>query len=174
MRRVRHLSYCDYVIPLSQKAMQGLVLSNESNVLLERTWHRSSVDDYALSMHAKFNSDAVNGVQMVASLSRGDRQMSSVSPVFNLYRINEASWVETLIATPTVTTSGYAHTAYVNQTALASNELSGRECYAFECRVMRGRRSFIKKQYFNHLGSYDHLILLRRAIEGLEVLKVDD
>ncbi len=162
------------MVPISQKTGQVLALSNEANVLLERTWHTDSQDDFELVMHAKFNASAMNGVQLLAVLKNGLRETSSAAVSFSLYRVAEASWVETLVHTLTPTTSGNIHTGYINQAALGVNELSAKECYAFECVVTRKRRTFKRKIYFNHLGAYDHLILLRKAVEGLQVLKVDD
>lgn len=174
LRRVRHLSYCDYVVPITQKNGQSLALCGEANVLLERPYHQDLGDAFELSMHAKFNSNAMNGVQLMANLTNRAKAVTSVAVGFYLYRVNEASWTETLVSSVVPTTSGTVHTAYVSQATLGANELSGRECYAFECVLTRVRKQFKRKVYFNHLGSYDHLIMLRQSVEWLEIAKVDD
>lgn len=173
MRRVRNLGTCNYIVPLGRSSKQILPLSSY-NIILERTWHRASEDDFELVMHAKFNANSMNGIQLMAVLKDGYRETASAAVSFSLYRVAEASWVETLVHTLMPVTNANTHTGYISQATLGLNELSAKECYAFECVVTRKRRTFKRKIYFNHLGAYDHLILLRKAIEGLESLKVDD
>ena len=174
MRKIRHLSYCDYVIPMGQKSNRVTALSGQANTVLERTWHTESLEPFRVEMHAKFNSDTMNGVQLLAYLSKSGKRVSSVVTTFNLYRVSESSWAETLVSSVSATSEQYAHIAYIDQSTLGLNELSGRECYAFECVLSRKRNSFRRKMYFNSLGIYDSANELRKSVERLEIMKVDE
>lgn len=173
MRRIKHLDQCDYIVPIRQGTGQLLTLSNQSNVLLKRSWHRDA--EFSLETHVKFNADQMNGVQVLASLySRGKVASGKVDSV-NLYRVSEASWNETLIGPVTMTeTSNGIFEGYVSQATLGTNELSGMEVYKLSVLASRGRRKFTSIRWFNHLGCFDSLIRLRHAIESLEILKVDE
>lgn len=174
MRRVRHLDSCDYLIHLGQKTPQIITSSNQSNVLLERTWHRQSREDYRLDLHAKFNSDTMNGIQMKAELLKGSRLSAMNIVSAKLFRVSEASWVETLVASPTLTLGLGFFTGTVNQATLLANELSGMEVYAFEVEAIRHRRTFKKKVYFNHLGCFDSLKRLQKEVNYLQSTKLDE
>jgi hypothetical protein len=173
MRRVRHLQYCDYVIQMGQKSGNQLMVLRD-NILLERTWHKSSRLPYAMKSHAKFNSSLMNGMMIQFYLSKGEDICASSSPEVLISVVDESSWSETFIVSPSVSTTNGVHSVYVPQSSLALNELSGRECYALEFRLSRRRTQFREKKWINHLGCYDHLIQLRQGIEALSILKVDD
>jgi hypothetical protein len=151
---------------------QLLVLRD--NILLERTWHKSSRLPFVMKSHVKFNSSLMNGLMGQFYLAKDERVCDSADAEANLYLVNESSWSESLLLSATVTTLNGAHSFYVPQSALLLNELSGRECYAVEFKVLRRRTEFRDKKWFNHLGCYDHLIQLRQAVESLEILKADD
>ncbi len=175
MRKVRRLDQCEYLIPLSMKSSQILTLSNQSNVLLERTWDQDSRAKFDLHIHAKFDSAAMNGFMMVASLLKNNRPSDCVISEFKVYLVNEANWTETLI--DTVSATQYSHgtfSADISQADLNPNELSGREVFSIECVATRRRKTYRKKVWFNHLGCYDHLIRLRHAVEYLESAKADE
>ncbi|OQB05783.1 MAG: hypothetical protein BWY19_00808 [bacterium ADurb.Bin212] len=174
MRRIRRLESCDYLIHLGQKTPQLITSSNHSNVLIERTWHRQSRRDYELDIHVKFNADIMDGIQIKAQLLKEQRvsAMSIVST--NLFRVNEASWVETLVDSPTLTMALGVFTGTVSQSTLLLNELSGMETYALEVTALRKRRTFKKKVYFNHLGCFDSILRLQKEIEYFQITKLDE
>lgn len=175
MRRIRHLAQTDYIVPMRQKHRQALVLSNQSNILLERTWHKQNAKYFNLEIHAKFNVDSMQGMQIKACLFKNDFMVSSNITEFKIYRVAEASWVETLVFTATATAaSPREFVATVSQANLGSNELSGGETYAIECTATRVRGSYKKKIWVNHLGCFDSLTRLRHSMEWLEIEKVDD
>jgi len=169
------MDYCEYVVLIGQKTNQIITLSNQSNVLLERTWHRSNRLPYEVFIHAKFNTSAMNGMQIMAELKRGETRLQSSIVNFVLSSVNESGWTETFIANVAATNSGDGlFTGYINQATLGLNELSGREVYSVYVEVIRKRLKLKKKIFINHLGCYDSLIRLRQNIEHLEIEKVDE
>lgn len=174
MRRIRHLDHCDYIIPIGQKTGQVLLLSNQSNCLLERTW-QGKEEAFELKIHVKFNTDSMNGVMILVSLLRNGQLCSSYVPNVQLYQINEANWGETLVSTVSLTESSPGiHTATVPQSTFGLRELSGREVYAVSCTAQRKRGKYRNKVWFNHLGCYDNIIRIKQDLERLDVVKVDE
>lgn len=170
---MRHLTHCDYVIRLKTKKSQIVALSN-CNLILERTWHKLS-NEFYLDIHAKFNTSAMNGIQVSARLlNRGNLVSSSVAE-FKIYSVSETDWSETLVGTATATEiSRGVFSAYIPQADLDPGELSGREVYKIECTATRLRKSFFKYSYFNHLGCYDSINRLRQYADQVNTLKVDE
>lgn len=175
MRRIRHLDHCDYIVPIGQKTGQVLALSNQSNVLLERTWHRDSRPEFELKLHAKFNVDTMNGIQIMARLHRNGILSQSLVSAFSLYKVNPANWTETFVSSVAASqASPGIFSGSIVQATLGSNEVSGGECYAVECQATRRRQKYLAKVWFNHLGCFDSLIRLRHSVELLESMKVDE
>lgn len=134
-----------------------------------------SRDQLRLMAHAKFNSDSMDGAHISARLIKGSTIKSSVVSQFKIFRVSDADWSETLVATvvPTEISFGvFAST--VSQAMFGSNELSGREVYAIEVRAQRRRQNFFSKIWVNHLGCFDSLIMLRHQVEFLNISKVDE
>lgn len=173
MRRVRHLGFSSYIVPIGQKTSQPLVHSC-CNILLERTWHSDSRDAFSLDVHAKFNADAMNGIQIKAQLVKGKRPFAMAFVSAKLFRVSEASWVETLVASPTLTEGMGFLSGNVNQATLLTNELSGLEVYALEVTGIRKRKTFRKKVYFNHLGCFDSIWRLQQASNFQLITKLDE
>lgn len=174
MRRIRHLSNVSYVVKIGQKIRQILTLCDQGNIVLERTWHKQSTPRFEINAHVKFNTDQMNGLQVLAQLDdRGDVK-ASASPVFMLYRVDQGSWNETLINdfTPVELAHG-SWACTIDQSELGANELSGLEVYSIEIYFNRKRRTFKKKLWFNDLGSFDSIWRIKRAIEQHEILKMD-
>lgn len=172
MRRVRYLNNTGDVVLLKQRTNQ-LIIQNQDYVILERTWHRSTRLDFELDIHVKFNADLMNGIQIRAKLLKGGR-LSSMSIVSaSLFRVDEASWAETLVASPTLIEDLGFFVGTVDQATLLTNELSGMEVYALEIVALRHRRTFKKKVYFNHLGCFDSINILRQITDELRTIKGD-
>lgn len=174
MRRIRHLEQCDYIVAVGQKTEQVLTLSNQYNCLLQRTYDKDLYPDFSLRLHAKFNSDQMNGIQVMTELLRNEDSCSCAIVSCKLYRVSEADWSETFISNISLSASGNRFAGTINQATLSTNELSGFECYAIEVLALRRRKSFNKKIWFNHLGVYDSVIRLRHDVDRLEILKVDE
>jgi hypothetical protein len=175
MRRVRHLDCSDYLITIKQKTGQLLTMSNCHNVLLERTWHRQSREDLSLKVHAKFNADTMNGLQIMASVYRGSKIKSSSVTGVTVYRVAVDTWTETFVHSNGMTESSPGvFTLDVNQTALGANELSGLETYAIVVTAIRGRRKFTEKIWVNHLGSFDSINRLQKEVNYLHSTKLDE
>lgn len=175
MRRIRHLYANEFVVTIGQKISQLMTFSNNANVLLERTWHRQSFSEYELKVHAKFNADTMNGVQVRASVYNGTHLKSSSVSSISIYRVDVDSWDETLVytAAPTEVLHGVFN-LNITQANLGINELSGLETYSIEVKANRKRRKFSKKIWINHLGCFDSLNLLRQKFEHLEIEKADE
>lgn len=173
MRRVRHLESKDYIIPIGQKNRQVILLSNHSNVLLRRTWHQQI--NYALKIHAKFNADDMNGMQIIVNLeSNGIKSNSNITSA-KLYRVDEASWDETFVTDITLTNDGSGiFTGDLDQTDLGVNELSGMETYSIVIEASRKRRKFKSKVWFNHIGCFDNILRARNEIRYLNSTKLDE
>lgn len=173
MRRVYYLQHSEDVIRVKNRNSQ-LIIYSEDFIQAERTWHKIGYD-FKLNIHAKFNANLMDGIQFYAELLNHGQRTSSVITEFKLYSVNTSSWVETFIANATATqTSNGFFTGYIDQATLGSNELSGMETYKVSCVANRVRYSTSSFVYFNHLGCYDSIIRLRREVEKLESLKVDE
>lgn len=172
MRRVRHLQYCDYIVSVKQKAGRGICLSD--SIMLERTWHERRRKIPRTIIHARFNANTMNGLQLLAYLSKDNHPLQSVIAGGDLYRVNLDDWSTTLIMPLTFSTAANGqHTALVTQAQLGANELTGMECYMVEARLLRVRRHYGARVWLNHLGCFDSINELRRTNERLEILKVD-
>lgn len=173
MRRIRYLSYCDYVIQLGQKTGQPVPLSQ--NILVERSRAMDSRRPTELGIHAKFDSYNMNGVQVLAQLSKGAKVFRSAVSYARLNIVNEQTWQESLVTAISFTADNQGvMSAYIPQSTLGLNELSGRECYSIEVGLSRRGKVYRRKVWFNHLGSYDHLLVLKRMIEANAITKADD
>lgn len=174
MKRVRHLTQVDYVIPVGQRLGQALALSNQSNVMLERTWHQNSHLPNEVTLHAKFNASLMDGIQFIAELKKGSKTIQSALAHFVLSVVNPANWTETFISNVVASNSNGTHTATINQATLGLNELSGKQVYSVSVEIVRKRFKYRKKIYINHLGCFDSLIRLRQNIELLQIEKLDE
>lgn len=175
MRRVRHLDTSDYLVTIKQKTAQILTMSNCHNVILERTWHRQSIDDLSLRVHAKFNADTMDGLQIMAGVYRGSKLKSSSVTGVSVYRVAIDTWAETFIATNAPTEESHGvFSLNINQAALGANELSGLETYAIVVTAIRGRRKFTEKIWVNHLGSFDSINRLQKEVNYLHSTKLDE
>ncbi len=174
MKRVRHLDQCDYIVPIGQRLGQVLTLSNQSNVMLERTWHQGSHLYKEVMLHAKFNSSIMDGIQFIAELKRDDNTLQSNLDHFILSSVNPANWAETFIANIVPVSTNGIHTGVINQATLLTHELSGKQVYSVSVEMSRKRFKFRKKIYVNHLGCFDSIIRLRQNVEHLEIEKVDE
>lgn len=167
------MGFCDYIVPIGQKTSQPLVQSH-CNILLERTWHSQSAEQFALNLHVKFNADSMNGVQIKAQLVKGLRPYAMTIVSAKLFRVSEASWIETLVASPTLTAGLGFFSGTIDQSTLSANELSGMECYALEVVSVRKRKTFKKKVYFNHLGCFDSIWRIQQELQYSHATKLDE
>lgn len=174
MRRVRHLSFKDYIVPVGRTACGMMALSNEANILLKKTWS-TITKTFSIKLHASFETNAMEGVSILGKLLVNDNLTMSEISEFKIYRIDETDWSETFIDNvPAVEETPGVFSGYIDQSALGLNELSGREVYKITCIASRKRKSYKAEVYFNHLGCFDSLIRLRRYAERLDIIKVDE
>lgn len=173
MRRTRHLTHCDYVMQIQQGMDQIIMMSGQSNFFVEKTWHNQR-SDYELDLHARFNSNAMQGVELLCRMVRDGKSSSFAASSAKVYAVSESSWSETLIGTFGLTQSGQDFGLVLTQSQLGSYELSGFRTLAFEVTAQRRRRTFRKKIYVNHLGVFDSLNRLKRQVQATAILKVDE
>lgn len=174
MRRIRHLKACDYIVNLAPKPRQILSFCGQDNITLERTWQHIESYRPIPILHAKFNGHLMNGVQIKANLTVSGRPLQSIVSSMHIYRVSDVDWTESLIGSISTSDLGGIHSGYVPQSTLGANELSGRETYAVDCILRRRRQIFRAKAWFNHIGCYDSLMILRRDVEYLHLAKVDE
>lgn len=168
MRRIRHLEQCDYIVPVGQKINQVLTLSNQSNCYLERTWdQKRRVEPF---IFASFDSSAMQGIKVIATLRRGLQDAASVVENVALYRVADGSWLETFVFQKAPTMNGLSWSCSFSQSDLGANELSGAETYSVVVSFRRRREIYRAKCYFNHLGCFDSINRLRQEIERQQIL----
>lgn len=174
MRRVRYLEEVDYIIPIRQKAGSISVLSS-CTINLERSWFERSLEVPRVVAHAKFNASTMDGIQVTSYLSKGRLTLNSVVSSANLYRVSDLGWANTLVGVVVFSSDASGvHTSSILQSSFASSELSGKETYMLDLHLARIRKNFRTKLYFNHLGCFDSLNLLRQRTEELQIVKADD
>lgn len=173
MRKIRHLEQCDYIIPISQKIDQLLTLSNQSNCYLERTWDKKD-PVYALNIHAKFNSDLIEGFRIQAGLFRDGSLVSSYIESFDLYITDGDDYDKTFIASFTPVQVGQYWEFNVSQSLLDPLEATGAETFYIECKAQRKRKSYKACAYFNHIGVFDSIFRLKNKVTFLDLTKADE
>lgn len=173
MKRIRHLESKDYIIPIGQKNRQVILLSNHCNIFLRRTWHKEI--NYSLNIHAKFNADDMNGIQVLVNLESNGNVSNSEITSAKLYRVDEADWSDTFVSDITLSNDGSGiFTGDLDQSDLGLNELSGMETYSIVVEASRKRKKFKSKVWFNHIGCFDNILRARNEIRYLNSTKLDE
>jgi len=174
MRRIRHLKSSDVIVPIRQPGAGVVTASGESAIKLERVWSQHSSSEVEVELHAFFDGDSLNGVKAFSFLKLDGKKLSSSSGQFTLYIVDQTDFSETEIVSVAATETLGIHSVAIPAVDFLPNELSGSEVYAIEFTCVRVRRRFKKKIYLNHLGVFENVIMLRRAVEQLFILKADD
>ncbi len=168
-----NLNTIHYLVPLGELRSRITTLSGQHNFELKKV-KALLFDQVTPKIFAKFNSQNLNGFQIICGLENKAVPVSSTVQSLKVYRIADGSWAETLIGslTPTLAASGY-YEAFADNAFLGSNELSGAETYLIEGVFLR-RNSVLKaKVYFNHLGCFENIRQLRSQAEFLQISKLD-
>jgi hypothetical protein len=173
VRRIRHRSQPDYIVPIGQKLGTAVALSGRANIVLERTWSVDQADQIDPYVHVRWNVSALEGLQIVAGLKRNGDDTSAKVLSAGLYKIDQSTWQKTLVLSPTMIASGLQWTVAITQSQLSANELSGAETYFVTVEIMRRRRKFFVSAYFNHLGCFDSIYRLQQAANHMHVMKGD-
>lgn len=147
--------------------------SNSINCTLERTYHVSPnlIETY---LHAKYNSQGMDGIQINAGAFLEWRKCSVFISGFDVYRIGDGNWAETFINTFAPTLVDGVYTCDIPGTSLGANELSGAETYLIKCNMYRHHKRYYKQAYINHLGCFDNINRLRRDMHYLSSTKGDE
>jgi hypothetical protein len=173
VRKVRHLESCEYISPIGQKTGQLISLSSKYQSTVEKTTRNGLNQNVVLKLHAQFDSDLMNGIRVIAFMSNDKKISSCVISSISLFRVS-TNWVETFVTSVVPVESNGVFTAYIDQSMLGSNELSGAETYLIDCTATRRNKTFRKKVYFNHLGIFDSVFRLKQEVEFLDLTKVDE
>jgi hypothetical protein len=172
MRKVRHLNSSKYLNRLGGFSNQIATISGQYNITLEKVVGKQAVEIEPF-VFAKFNSETMNGMQVICFLQRGRKRISSTVQSLKLYRISDGSWNESLVGEfVPVETSPNIFTLNIFA-ALGSNELSGAETYCTDVIFKRRETDYFKKVYFNHLGCFDSITRIRQNVDLLNVFKID-
>lgn len=174
MRKVRHLRSSDFVLPLKQRGGGVITASCESVVKLERVWSTEHLGEMGIEMHGAFDADAFDGISLMARLVKNGRYLSSVNGEFTLNLVDTATWLETEIKSQSSSAVVGIHTLDIPYADILPTELSGAEVFSVQFKCQRGRKFYRKKIYLNHLGVFENVIMLRRAIEANSILKADE
>lgn len=139
MRKIRHLEQCDYIIPIGQKINQLLALSNQSNCYLERAWDKTE-PNFICKLHAKFNSDLIEGFRIQAALTRDGVVVSSFIESFDVYITDGDNYNRTLVGSFTPIQNDQAWEIDVTQSLLDPFEATGAETFYVECKAQRKKK----------------------------------
>jgi len=177
-RRVTMLTNNQYVQPLKVSFNNKKVIAAGAaynSIVTKVSYEKPQKQDYKVKAWLKFNSDTLNGVQLLGSLVRGKDTKTIAGCTFKIYSIDLTdSWVETLRTTVSGTPiSGNRFSASVLESALAPSELTGEITYKIEVQVTRLGKVYSDVFYFNHLGIYDSFVCLKRETEYLDVIKLE-
>lgn len=173
MRKVRHLESCEYISPIGQKTGQLISLSGKYQSTLQKTTRTSFQTPLVLKLHAQFDSDLMNGIRVIAFMSNDKKISSCIISSISLFYVS-TNWVETFVTSVVPVESNGVFTAYIDQSMLGLNELSGAETYLIDCTATRRNKTFRKKVYFNHLGCFDSINRLRQGFDFLNITKIDE
>jgi hypothetical protein len=174
MRKVFHLEAINYLSRLRMVKSHVMTLSGQYNINLF-TLDRVDRGPLRLELFAKFNSSTMNGFDVIAGLRRNNASAASLVEYLRVYRISDSGWGETLLGTaPMVEIAPSVFSAFVSLSFLGANELSGAETYALEVSLVRQNAYYRQKSYFNHLGCFDSINELRKRVNYVETVKLDE
>lgn len=175
MKRLTYLTDENNIIRLDNGYGYIRHQSNQPVIHLMKDYHSIETQGIRVNLHAKFNSSGMDGFSINAFLEKNSKKISSYVGSFDVYRISDSSWSETLIGTlPASEMSPGFFSANANSVFLGSNELSGAETYLVRCTMVRRNKSYRSSVYFNHLGCFDSINRLRVFCEDLEITKADE
>ncbi len=180
MRRVRGTINNDYVQPLKLGISDRLVVSpnNSYNSILLRNTHRPFDPNlYDLELWGKFDTNDFDGIHIHGALMRGSETRSLGSCAFDIHKVAiDSTWNETLLyqGAGSVLSDGSFGLSVTQSNLGSSNIMDGELTLAIYATAVRGTRTYKKKIYLNHLGTYDSIIRLRNKVKFLEIIKKDD
>lgn len=173
MRKVKRLNFCDYIIPLGRHRAGVMCLSNDSNILLKKTWHFEKPQPET-KIQAKYNTDLSEGITVLIGLYLEVKTLSSVFISGAVFRVSDSDYTTTLIGSLSPTLVGQEYQQQIPQSFFSTNQLSGAETYMIEVVLQRRRKKYKKRVYFNHLGCFDYINRIDRQINVKEIIKVDE
>ena len=174
MRKVVHLEGIKYLNKLRSSKGQVTTVSGQYNFNLF-TFGRGERAPLRVELFAKFNSSTMNGFDVITGLKRSNISSASLVEYLKVYRVSDGGWNETLLGTVSMSEifSG-VYSGFVGSSLLGTNELSGAETYALEVSLFRHNKYYRQKSYFNHLGCFDSINELRKRVNYVEIVKLDE
>lgn len=178
-RRIKLTTNNKYTQPIKLGFKNKMVVtpSTSYNSILTKVSHTSiKPSDFKVKAWLRFNTDTFDGVQMVASLSKGKRNLSIGSCTFKIYSIStDNNWTETLLVTLAGTSLPDGRfTANTPESSLSPADLTGEITYKLEVDIIRGTKTYNEIYYFSHIGIYGSFISLKQDIEFLDLTKLDE
>jgi hypothetical protein len=177
-RRVAMLTNNQYVQPLKLSFTNKKVIAPcaaYNSILTKTSFEKPTNKDFKVKAWLRFNSDTLNGVQMIASLIRGKNAKAIGSCTFKIYSVSVTdNWEELLLVTVSGNEiNGNRFSASVPESSLAPTSLTGELTYRMEVEVTRQNKLYTDNFYFNHIGIYDSFVRLKSDVEFLDIIKVD-
>jgi len=173
MRRVRMTINSDYVQPI-KSGYSGLVtlLQSYNSILLGKT--RKAKEELTPFIHAKFSSSNFDGINILATLLKGERQYPFKDVKVDVYKIsNDNLWNETLVFSKTETPTNNRSLVDFSLAEL-SDDLIGETTFKiraeFTCKNIKKSCTI----YLNHLGIFYNTFTLKQKIDFLEITKLDE
>jgi hypothetical protein len=174
MRKVIQLQTIKYINKIKYNECFIDTLSGNYNLNLFNL-NQIKEEQIVTELFAKFNSETMNGFDVLAYLIKGNKKIEAIPEYLKIYRVNDGDWDEVLIGSVNLTESnGYLFYAFVSTTFLGSNELSGAETYSAEVSFSLHGKLYRRKTYFNHLGCFDNIWRIRNQIDFIKVTKLDE
>lgn len=133
--------------------------------------------DKEVKLHAKFNTDSLNDIQLIAYLY--DKKYNGVrkaaSAVFQIYKVSVINWTETFILSANgLETPDHYFYSQVSLNSIIGTNLDGDTSLRIDVSIIRGKDTFINRIYVNHLGVYDSIVRLRKDVQFLDLTKLDE
>lgn len=135
-----------------------------------------STSTLTVKIAARYNDDTFNNIQIIGYLY--DATNASVANVgsctFNIYRVVPPDWTEEYITTLNGVQI-YNNYFYVNPTtaSLAPVVFYGGDTIMIEAVMDRLGVIYRDRVYFNHIGIYENVTMLRSDVEFLDITKKD-
>jgi hypothetical protein len=178
-RRVAMLTNNQYVQPLKLSFNNKKVITPNAaynSIVTKVSFEKPTNKDFKVKAWLRFNSDTLDGVQMIGSLVRGKSTKSIANCTFKIYSIDVTdTWEETLLVTLSGNPiNGNKFSASTPETSLAPTSLTGELSYKMEVEVTRLGKTYSEVFYFNHIGIYDSFVRLKSDVDFLDITKLDE
>jgi hypothetical protein len=174
MRRAYPLESIKYISTVKNAKSRVTTFSGQYNSKLFRVEAKTDFN-FEVLLIAKFRSFSLDGFHVFAGLTKNQRLVDCVIDSVKVSILSSDTWNENFILNLDVEKgSGLFFEATASKELLQPYKLTGGESYVLEVEIKRASQSYFKKAYFNHLGCFDSLLMLKNKIDYLELTKLDE